>query len=65
MFIGRAKEIKTIEFEKLNLPEPTSRVEMVSLTPVMEKRCPKEITGTTQTIAEQLFTILKDDVRVL
>jgi len=62
---SRKKEIKTIEFEKLNLPEPTSRVEMVDLAPAMEKRHPKEITGTTKSIAEQLVSILKDDARVI
>jgi len=62
---SRKKEIKTIEVEKLNLSEPASRVEMVSLAPAMEKRSPKEITGTTESIAEQLVTILKDEARVI
>ncbi len=62
---SRKKEIRTIELEKINLPEPASRVEMVGLIPAMEKRCPKKISGTTTSIAEQLFTILKDEARVI
>jgi len=62
---ARKKEIKAIEFEKLDIPEPASRVEMVRLTPAIEKRIPKEITGTTKSIAEQLVAILKDEARVI
>jgi len=62
---ARKKEIKTIDFEKLDIPEPASRVELVHLTPVLEKRLPKEITGTTTSIAEQIVTILKDEARVI
>ena len=62
---SRKKEIKTIDFEKLDILEPASRVELVQLTPALEKRIPKEITGTTVSIAEQIVTILKDEARVI
>jgi electron transfer flavoprotein beta subunit len=62
---SRKKEIKTIDFEKLGIPKPAGRVELVHLTPVLEKRIPKEITGTTMSIAEQIVTILKDEARVI
>ena len=62
---SRKKEIKIIDFEKLDMPEPAGRVELVSLTPVVEKRNPKEITGVTESIAEQIVTILKNEARVI
>ncbi len=62
---ARKKEIKTIDFEKLDIPEPESRVELVCLAPALEKRTPKEINGTTTAIAEQIVSILKDEARVI
>ena len=62
---SRKKEIKTIDFKTLGIPEPAGRVELVRLTPAQEKRKPKEITGTTTSIAEQLVTILKEEARVI
>ena len=62
---ARKKEINIIDVEKLDIPEPPSRVELVHLTPVVERRIPKEITGTTTSIAEQIVTILKDEARVI
>ena len=62
---SRKKEIRTIDFKTLGIPEPASRVELVRLTPAQEKRNPKEITGSTISIAEQLVTILKKEARVI
>jgi electron transfer flavoprotein beta subunit len=62
---SRKKEIKTIDFGKFDIPEPAGRVEMVRLAPVLEKRNPKEITGTAESIAEQIVTILKEVARVI
>jgi electron transfer flavoprotein beta subunit len=62
---ARKKEIKIIDLEKLDIPEPVSRVELVCLAPALEKRTPKEITGTPTSIAEQIASILKDEARVI
>jgi len=62
---ARKKEIKIIDFEKLDIPKPESRVELVCLEPALEKRTPKEITGTTTSVAEQIVSILKDEARVI
>jgi electron transfer flavoprotein beta subunit len=62
---ARKKEIKTVAVESLNFSEPASFVKRVHLAPALEKRSPKKITGTTLSIAEQLFEILKDKARVI
>ena len=62
---SRKKEIRIVGVESLNISAPASSVERVHLAPVVEKRSPKEISGSTLSIAEQLFTILKDKARVI
>ncbi len=62
---SRKKEIKIIDFGTLDLAEPTGLVELVHLAPALEKRNPKEISGTATSIAEQLVTVLKNEARVI
>ena len=62
---SRKKEIKTVGVESLNISAPASSVKRVHLAPALEKRSPREISGTTLSIAEQLVTILKEKARVI
>ena len=62
---SRKKEIKTIDFESLDLAEPAGSIELVHLEPAIEKRNPKEITGTVMSMAEQIVNVLKNQARVI
>ena len=62
---ARKKEIRIIPVETLGIPKPASRIERVHLKPALEERNPKEITGTSRSIAEQIVTILKEEARVI
>lgn len=62
---SRKKEIKIIDFESLDLAEPAGGIELVHLEPAIEKRNPKEITGTVTSMAEQIVNVLKNEARVI
>lgn len=62
---SRKKEIKTIDFESLDLAEPAGSIELVHLEPAIERRNPKEITGTVMSMAEQIVNVLKNEARVI
>ena len=61
---ARKKEIKQLTLAELNLPKPESRVDLVRLTPIVEKREPRELTGTSAEIAAKIVRILKEVARV-
>lgn len=62
---SRKKEIRVVALEDLNIAAPRGAVEVVDLIPAAEARTPKPITGTAQSIAEQLIAILKNEARVI
>jgi electron transfer flavoprotein beta subunit len=62
---SRKKEIKKIELEALNIPVPSSRMEIVELAPAVDSRTPKALIGSPAKIARQLVTILKEEARVI
>jgi electron transfer flavoprotein beta subunit len=62
---ARKKEIKKIELEALNIPLPSSRMEIVELAPAVDSRTPKALTGSPAEIARQLVTILKEEARII
>jgi electron transfer flavoprotein beta subunit len=62
---ARKKNIRIIPVKTLDIPKPASRVDLVHLKPSQEERIPKEITGTSQAIAEQIVTILREEARVI
>jgi electron transfer flavoprotein beta subunit len=62
---SRKKEIRIVALEDLNIAAPRGAIEVVGLTPAVETRKPKAISGTAQSIAEQLIAILKNEARVI
>jgi electron transfer flavoprotein beta subunit len=62
---SRKKEIRIIGVETLDIPQPAGGVSLVHLAPSPEERNPKEIRGTADSIAEQIFAVLKDEARVI
>lgn len=62
---SRKKEISVVALEDLNVAAPCGAIELIGLTPAAEARTPRAITGTAQSIAEQLIAILKNEARVI
>jgi electron transfer flavoprotein beta subunit len=60
-----SKEIKTIELADLKFERPTSRVETIRLNPAVEKRNPKELTGTPGEVADKIIRILREEANLL
>ena len=59
------KEINTIELADLQFEQPTGRIETIWLTPAVEKRHPKELTGTPGEVADKIIQILRKEANVL
>lgn len=59
------KEIRTIELAQLQFEQPTGRVETRRLTPAIEKRHPKELTGSPAEVADKIIQILRKEANVL
>jgi electron transfer flavoprotein beta subunit len=59
------KKIKTIELADLNFEQPVSRVETIRLDPAVDKRNPKELTGTPGEVADNIIRILRAEANVL
>lgn len=62
---ARKKDIKQIMLTELDIPKPNGRVELVHLTPIVEKRDPQELTGSSTEIAAKIVQILKEEARVI
>ena len=62
---ARKKEIKRVDINSLGLEKPSGRVEIRELKPAAEERRPKEISGTPDEVAGEIFRILRDEARVL
>jgi electron transfer flavoprotein beta subunit len=62
---ARKKDIKQIMLSELSLPQPDSRVGLIHLEPVVEKREPQELTGSAAEIAAKIVRILKAEARVI
>ena len=59
------KKIKTIELADLNFERPASRIETIRLNPAVEKRNPKELTGTPGEVADKIIRILREEANLL
>ena len=59
------KKIKTIEIADLNIERPAGRVETIRLNPAVEKRNPKELTGTPGEVADKIIRILRKEANLL
>jgi electron transfer flavoprotein beta subunit len=62
---ARKREIKKIELEQLNIPLPSSGMEIVELAPAVDSRTPKALSGSPAEIVRQLVTILREEARVI
>lgn len=62
---SRKSPIRILEFSGLNMETPEARMEVIELTPYIQKRQPKEITGSPLEIAQKIVEILKDEAKVL
>ncbi len=62
---SRKKKIDIISLDQLDMPTPTAGVETVELVPAVEKREPKEITGTPEEIARKIVSVLKHEAKVI
>jgi electron transfer flavoprotein beta subunit len=59
------KPVKTMAFADLNFEPSTSRIETIQLEPAVEKRTPKELTGTPGEVADQIIRILRAEANVI
>jgi electron transfer flavoprotein beta subunit len=59
------KKIKTIELADLKFERPASQVETIRLNPAVEKRNPKELTGTPGEVADKIIRILREEANLL
>ena len=62
---ARKKPIAEIKLSDLGIATPASRVEMVNIEPVKEKRQPETIGGTANEIAETIIHVLREKAKVL
>ena len=62
---ARKKEVRQIPLESLQIEKPAGAVEILELTPSVETREPKEITGDADAVADQLVRILRDEAKVV
>jgi len=62
---ARKKEIKEIDIKDLGLGKPSGRVDLIELTPAVEERRPRELSGKPEEVAGEIFRILKEEARVL
>ena len=62
---SRKKKIDTVALDQLDIPASTAGVELMKLTPAVEKREHKAITGTPEEIARQIVRIMKEEAKVI
>ena len=62
---ARKKEVEQIDLTSLNLEEPAGRVDIVELTPAVEERQAKELIGSPEEIAGEIYRILRDEAKVI
>ncbi len=62
---ARKKPIKTIDFRELAVEPAQGSAVVKGLEPLVQKRSPRQITGTPQEIAAQLVIILKQEAKVI
>ncbi len=62
---SKKKPVKKIELSDLKLAASLSSTWIVELSPLKQKRTPREITGTTHEIAQKMVTILKQEAKVI
>ena len=62
---ARKKEVKKISFDSLEIDIPSSGTTVIDLTPAIEDRSPKELTGSAPEIARQVVKILKDEAKII
>ena len=62
---SKKKPVKKVEFSDLKLNTSLSGTRIVELVPLKQERTPREITGTTDEIAQKMVTILKQEAKVI
>ena len=62
---SRKKPIATLSLSKLNLSAAPGSAKIVSMTPLVQKRHPRKITGTPSEQAAEIIRILKQEAKVL
>ncbi|MCF8075819.1 MAG: electron transfer flavoprotein subunit beta/FixA family protein [Desulfotignum sp.] len=62
---SRKKPIETLTLPELNVPAAPGSAKIVSMTPLVQKRHPRKITGTPSAQAAEIIRILKQEAKVL
>ena len=62
---SKKNPIKTLHFSDLNMETPLARMEVIELIPYIQKRQPREITGSPSEIAQKIFDVLKNEAKVI
>ena len=62
---SRKKEVKKIEPAALGFGQPDAGMHIEALTPAVEERHPRRLTGSADEIADRLVDILKNEARVI
>lgn len=62
---SKKRPVKILKFPDLNIKTQPVRMEVVELTPCLQKRQPREITGSAPEIAQKIVRILKDEAKVI
>lgn len=65
VFTSKKKPINRMTFADMAGPQSSSSVEMTDLQPLNQLRKPKQMSGGTRAVAQQIITILKDEANVL
>ncbi|MCG8684406.1 MAG: electron transfer flavoprotein subunit beta/FixA family protein [Desulfobacterales bacterium] len=62
---ARKKPVETIDFDSLGVEPPNGSAKIVGLSPLVQQRSPKEITGSPVQIAKEMVRILKEEAKVI
>ncbi|MCP4021737.1 MAG: electron transfer flavoprotein subunit beta/FixA family protein, partial [Desulfobacteraceae bacterium] len=62
---ARKKEVKIIELAELSFEKPKGSMAVIELTPLIQNRKVKELSGTKEEIASRIVRILKEEAKVL